>query len=146
MKTKQELIKKIGGQEVLDERAEHILDQEVYCQADSLVEYLQGSTLEVKKYRPGWTSYPEKETRSIYIEWEFTPDKEDGEKEGYFPEIFQYWLISEYLYDRMKEHNIAPVAYIEEVNLYIWGRTCCGQAIMQDGTLQDVILAIEENL
>lgn len=129
MKTKQELIKKIGGQEVLDERAEHILDQEVYCQADTLIEYLQ--------------------EKAVYIEWEYTPEREEEDDEDYepdFPEIFQYYIISEWLYNRMKEHNIAPVAFIEEIQLHFWGRTCCFQGILQDGTLQDVILAMEENL
>lgn len=128
-KTRKELIKKIGGQEELDIRAEHLLDNEVFVQADSLIEYLR-----------------EKEAE---IEWEYTPEKEEDDDEDYkpdFPEIFQHWIISEWLYNRMKEYNIAPVVYVEEVHLFFWGRTCCGQTILMDGTLQDVILAIEENL
>jgi len=50
-------------------------------------------------------------------------------------DIYEYWIVSEWLYDKLKELN-EPV--LEWGNLNIWGRTCTGQAICLDYTMDEV--------
>lgn len=51
-------------------------------------------------------------------------------------EIFEWWLVTDWL----AEHLIAigePV--LENDYGFWWGRTCSGQSILQDGTLQQIV-------
>lgn len=50
-------------------------------------------------------------------------------------EIFEYWAVSEWLYENLKEQG-EPVG--EFLNLYIWGRGSCGQAIYLDGVMSRI--------
>jgi len=50
-------------------------------------------------------------------------------------EIYEYWIVTEWFYEKLKELN-EPV--IEWENLYIWGRTCTGQSIALDYTIDDI--------
>lgn len=58
----------------------------------------------------------------------------------YQQEILEYWLVSDWLADKLIEHG-EPVA--KDIHgLTVWGRTCSGQAIYMDG----VIARIYESL
>jgi len=50
-------------------------------------------------------------------------------------EIYEYWIVTEWFYNKLKEIN-EPV--IEWGNLFIWGRTCTGQAILLDHTIDKI--------
>ena len=50
-------------------------------------------------------------------------------------EIFEYWIVSEWFFNKLKELK-EPV--IEWGNLYILGRTCMGQAICLDYTIDEI--------
>lgn len=55
-------------------------------------------------------------------------------------EIFEWWIVSSYLYSKLKEHN-EPV--IEWGNNCYWGRTCSGQSILLDSVISSICLAME---
>ena len=50
-------------------------------------------------------------------------------------EIYEYWIVTEWFYNKLKELG-EPVTDWE--NLYIWGRTCTGQAIALDYTIDNI--------
>ncbi len=62
---------------------------------------------------------------------------EDTEK-GELKEVFQWYLITEYAYDKLNAID-EPVYYSEELNMWFWGRTCFGQLIETDGTIQQAL-------
>jgi hypothetical protein len=51
------------------------------------------------------------------------------------PEIFEFWIVSDWLFERLKEKG-EPVANINGV--MVWGRTCTGQAIFLDGVIERI--------
>lgn len=55
-------------------------------------------------------------------------------------EIFEWWIVTDHLYDKLKEKG-EPV--IEWQNLSIWGRTTTGQAILLDGVISDICEEME---
>ena len=50
-------------------------------------------------------------------------------------EVFEYWIVTEWFFDKLKSLN-EPV--IEWENLHIWGRTCTGQSIALDYTIDNI--------
>jgi hypothetical protein len=55
-------------------------------------------------------------------------------------EIYEWWIVSDYLFEKLREHG-EPV--IEWQNLYIWGRTTSGQAILLDKVISDICEEME---
>jgi len=55
-------------------------------------------------------------------------------------EVFEHWIVTGWLYEKLKEKG-EPV--VEWHNLYIWGRTCTGQAIMLDGVISGICSDLE---
>lgn len=55
-------------------------------------------------------------------------------------EIYEWWIVTDYLYEKLKEHG-EPV--IEWQNLYIWGRTTTGQAILLDSVITKICSEME---
>ena len=55
--------------------------------------------------------------------------------EPVFQEVYQWWLVSEWLHDKLLRAG-EPVAYYKD--LYFWGRTICGQELIVDGTFQAI--------
>ena len=60
--------------------------------------------------------------------------------DGNYPEIFEYWLVSSYLFDKLKEKG-EPV--IETHALKIWGRCTTGQGISIDRVIEDICSDME---
>jgi hypothetical protein len=59
---------------------------------------------------------------------------ENGDSiEDEYQEIFEYYLVSDYLGDKLRSIN-EPVMDLS--NCSLWGRTCTGQSIELDGTIQ----------
>jgi len=50
-------------------------------------------------------------------------------------EIFEWWLISDYLFDKLRDKGY-PI--IDFSNGYLWGRTTTGQAILLDGIISHI--------
>ncbi len=57
--------------------------------------------------------------------------------EGEYHEIFQWFLVSEWLSDKLREAH-EPVLS-NEYGIW-WGRTCYGQSIILDGTIQCIVM------
>lgn len=58
----------------------------------------------------------------------------------YESEIYEYWLISEYLAEKLREHGEAVFEYY---GLTVWGRTTTGQAILLDGVIRKIAREME---
>lgn len=50
-------------------------------------------------------------------------------------DIFEYWLVSNWLFEKLRDKG-EPV--LEWAGLYIWGRTCTGQAIRLDSVISEI--------
>lgn len=50
-------------------------------------------------------------------------------------EIYEWWAVSSYLYDKLKEQG-EPV--VDAGSCYVWGRTTTGQAILLDGVISRI--------
>ena len=69
--------------------------------------------------------------------------EKDGHIEELSPEpqeIFEWYIVTEYLYRKLKEKN-EPV--IEWGNNYYWGRCCTGQAILLDCVISEICSDME---
>lgn len=55
-------------------------------------------------------------------------------------EIFEWWIVTEFLYDKLKAKG-NPV--IEWGNNFYWGRCTTGQAILLDGVITDICRDME---
>lgn len=53
------------------------------------------------------------------------------------PEVLQTWIVTEWLVQKL--YDIGEPVAIDYYGLHFWGRTCCGQAIEADGTIQEVV-------
>ena len=63
------------------------------------------------------------------------------EKCGDDQEIFEYWLVTKFLYDKLKNAG-QPVYNYNDFN-YIWGRTTTGQLICMDFVIGDICKNID---
>ena len=61
---------------------------------------------------------------------EFETDFEEAQ------EIFEWYIISKWLYEKLKEKG-EPVLSYEDFN-YFWGRTTTGQSVCLDNVIQDL--------
>jgi hypothetical protein len=66
--------------------------------------------------------------------------EEQGLEEGEFKEVFQWFLVTDWLANRLDEIN-EPLLRNDYGQW--WGRTCCGQSIELDGTIQAIIKGME---
>lgn len=55
-------------------------------------------------------------------------------------EIFEWWIVTEFLYNKLRKHN-EPV--LEFGNNFYWGRTCTGQAILLDSVISSICEELE---
>jgi len=51
------------------------------------------------------------------------------------PEIYEFWSVSDWLYERLKERGEIVFEYLD---FYVWGRQTTGQAIYMDKVIQDI--------
>ena len=66
----------------------------------------------------------------------------DKEPENECQEIFEYWLVSKWLFERL-EKNGEPVYNYNNFN-YIWGRTTSGQMIYCDGIIEKIVKDLDK--
>ena len=63
---------------------------------------------------------------------------EDGkrdEENGEYPEVFEFWAVSEWLADKLEEQG---EVIFEMLDFIVWGRQCTGQAIALDNVMQEI--------
>jgi len=61
----------------------------------------------------------------------YKEDKETGE----YPEIYEFWSVDEWLYERLKERG---EVVFECLDFYVWGRQATGQALYMDNIMQEL--------
>lgn len=67
-------------------------------------------------------------------------DDEGIEPEWEFPEIYEYWAVSDWLGNKLKEQGEA----VEDIfDFTVWGRQTTGQAIYMDGIINEIAIALE---
>lgn len=89
----------------------------------------------------GWTQNP---GDTVWIspndnDYRCATAEEIGDREGLDPyewEIFEHWAVSEWLAEKLE---VAGERVDRDfVGLCVWGRTCTGQGIAQDGVIQAI--------
>lgn len=88
-----------------------IIQREIFCLANELDQVLYDK--DVNAYLEAW------------------------ENRSHDTEIFQFFIVSDWLADKLSEID-EPVAK-DFYGVSWWGRTCCGQAIEADGTIQKIL-------
>lgn len=66
---------------------------------------------------------------------------EDSGEEPEIQEALQFWLVSDWLADKLEQAG-APLAR-DVLGFNVWGRTECGQSLTMDGTLHAVAALIK---
>jgi hypothetical protein len=70
--------------------------------------------------------------------YNLVPDGGDFEEEP--QDIYEWWIISTYLHDKLKEKG-QPV--LNDGYMHLWGRTCSGQAILLDYVITQICADME---
>ena len=67
----------------------------------------------------------------------YYPQNEEGKKDddGEYPEIYEYWAVSNWLADKLKEQD---EIIFEMLDFNVWGRQCTGQAIYMDNVIEEI--------
>lgn len=61
--------------------------------------------------------------------------EEEDNADGYFPESFEWWAVSDWLAEKLKAHCETVAEYR---GLNVWGRTTTGQAISSDYVIEQI--------
>ena len=97
-----------------EEERERLVRKEVLCNASYLVQELMGQ----EKY---WEDLAEL----------FGQEDEDGN----VPEVFEYWIITPWLGEKLKAHGELVTDFFNQV---IWGRQTSGQLIHEDAVIGSI--------
>jgi len=65
----------------------------------------------------------------------------EEDAEGNMPEVFEYWLVTPWLAEKLKEQGELVVE--DFYNLVIWGRQTTGQVIYADGVIGRIVKKIQ---
>jgi len=128
------------------------VEREVYC----CFSYEMESILRAAMNNPSDKEYPLPSYDDIENLYQYTcPDcgegykeeseaksccKSEQEPESEPQEIYEWWIVSEYLYRKLREQN-EPV--LEWGNNHYWGRCCTGQAIILDDVISRICADME---
>lgn len=131
------------------ERLKSIIEREVYQRANELLPFLQENHGEA--YSDCWSNifYDDEQLIDFHMLEDKTADEQEQALEELrdngedYQEIFEFWLVSEWLYDQLDREN-APV--LEFKGVYFWGRTETGQALDMDYYLNRVNNRIEKTV
>jgi len=70
----------------------------------------------------------------------FYPINDEGERDeenGEYPEIYEFWAVSEALADKLEAKG---EIIFECLDFIVWGRQCTGQAIYMDNVMQEIAI------
>ena len=99
--------------------SERIIEQEIYMRANRIFDYISANDYATID---DW--------QNLLIE--------GGDDWGDIKDIFEYYFISDWLAQKLIEAG-EPILDSEILDYPIWGRTCTGQAIILDGTIQEIV-------
>lgn len=109
------------SQKEINEITERFINQEIYSNVSAWVDASFAASI---------LNYDDIE--NLY---QINEDLEGGFEEEP-QEIFEWWLVSDWLLGKLREVG-EPV--INSDFGCLWGRTCTGQAIIMDGTIQSIV-------
>ena len=55
-------------------------------------------------------------------------------------EVYEWWIVSDFLYNKLKDHN---EVVLTDGYLTFWGRSCSGQAILLDNVISEICNEME---
>lgn len=110
---------------------ERILTNEIYTRQNEAILFC----LNAGRYDNG----AEHETPFMWDDFENLYTLEEGEDEETPQEIFEYWFISDWFAERLKEHG-EPVI----IDYGVWGRTTTGQSWILDGVCRAIAKEVYE--
>lgn len=119
--------------------AERIIEQEIIQCASSFIEHK--GFFNMFKYDPYEVAENLFMDKEELMEYHGYLEEEAQEAIDYgndHKEIFEWWQVSEWLYNKLRNAG-QPVMQIDDLGWYYWGRTCTGQAIILDGTIQQIV-------
>lgn len=131
---------KEDSESVRQEKNRILVDREVFiCFSYPMQELLEKEVISFEDMENLYLSYEQIKESSLR-DWDKIGDEEEeiqairdnGED---MQEIYEYYIVSEWFYDKLKQLN-EPV--IEWAGVYIWGRTCTGQSICLDYTIDEI--------
>ena len=119
-----EQAKKEGNSNTNQSIKAKFIQQHVYANVNSLVEYIMQAQLYTTQVEPPFTHED--------IENLFVPS-EENEEDYEAQDVYEWWMVSSYLLEKLKEKG-CPI--IDNEN--IWGRTTTGQAILLDYVITEI--------
>jgi hypothetical protein len=78
--------------------------------------------------------------RNVQLVEEAREEFEEATEESEPQEIYEWWAVSSYLFDKLKANGACVV---DAGSCYVWGRTTSGQAILLDGVISDICEGME---
>lgn len=141
-----------GQDKLCDEKAQELIDYEIHgCQSvlvEAVISHERGPLEwdEVENFYlpqcPGCGSFvtvPPEEERDEDGAWKCEICKEyldEDLAEAQPQEILEWWHVTSYLADQLRELREPTLT---DGQSHWWGRTCSGQAILLDGTMQEIV-------
>ena len=96
--------------------SERIIEREIYMRANYIYDYISENDY------------------ATIDDWQNLIDDESED----IKEIFEYYFVSNWLAQKLIDAG-EPILDSEILDYPIWGRTCTGQAIILDGTIQEIV-------
>lgn len=128
----------------LAKKAEEFPDyqDDLYGAFEGIPDYEEAAT------QNGWTqkkdgSFYHKENKetSDTENWQELCAEQDIDAYEYAPEIFEHWIISDYLADKLENHGHKVLR--DFFGMTIWCRPTTGQAILLDGVISEICAEME---
>ncbi len=128
----------------LAQKAEHFTDYE-----DDLYGAYQGiPDYEEAAKQNGWAQkkdgsfyHKEKKGKSSADTWASLCDEQNIDTDEYAPEIYEHWIVSDYLADKLENHEHKVLR--DFFGMTIWCRPTTGQAILLDGVISSICAEME---
>jgi hypothetical protein len=79
----------------------------------------------------------EKDTDEILEALESCENYKEDPESGDYPEIFEYWSVTDWLGEKLKQKGEIVFKYLD---FTVWGRQCTGQAIFLDPVIQEIAI------
>ena len=76
--------------------------------------------------------------------WQELCEKQDIELDDYTPEIYEHWIVSDWLADKLENHGHKVLK--DFFGMTIWCRPTTGQAILLDGVISEICAEMEISL
>ena len=122
-----EQAKKEGNNTTNQSIKANFIQQHVYANVNSLVEYIINKSFEDTN-----APFTYEDIENLFVQ------SEENEDDYGQQEVFEWWMVSSYLCEKLKEKGCPIIEYEN-----IWGRTTTGQAILLDYVITEICSEME---